>query len=226
MSLTYVSQSTIPNSGKGLFARKTIKKGTVIAEFKGKILRKVDDESEDSNSMVDFQDGFVLVCDETDVAASFANDFVQFPTTRRKLMESLRSNTPFYSIHPNATRNSNIDLDTANHRAFLVASTKIRCGKEIFTHYGFNYWFLKEISTLGFLEEQEIKENGFPETLHQYPGFLSYLKLVHPDHVKIISKIAADQSGVLICLADGSKKIYTGMTNRTPYKRWGDHMRN
>jgi hypothetical protein len=139
MSLTYVSQSSIPNSGNGLFARKTIKKGAIIAEFKGKIVQKGDDDSEDSNSVVDFQDGFVLVCDGTDVAASFANDFIQFPTTRRKLMESLRSNTPFYSIHPNATRNSNIDLDTAHHRAFLVASTKIRCGKEIFTHYGFNY---------------------------------------------------------------------------------------
>jgi hypothetical protein len=219
MSLTYVSQSSIPNLGKGLFARKTIKKGAVIAEFKGKIFPKgVEEKKNDNDSMIDFQDGFVLVCDESDEAASFANDFIQFPTTRRKLMESLRSNEPFYSMQPHANRNSAIELDIPNHRAFLTANKKIQGGEEIFAHFGFIAWFMKEVTTLGFLQEQEIDEHGFPETFHQYPGFISYLKLVYPNYVSISAHIANDYSGSLICvtLKDG-KDYCLEIPNYKPY---------
>ncbi len=133
--LTYVKQSTIPEYGKGLFARSTIKAGHVIAEFKGNLQRK---NMKQLRSAIEFNDGLVLVCPNND-RASFANDAVFFPTTKRHLVDALQSEEPFYPIHPAAALNAQLAPDDEEHRAYLFARRDIKKDEEIFLSYGF--WF-------------------------------------------------------------------------------------
>jgi hypothetical protein len=207
---TYVSESTIPQSGKGLFATRRITRGSVIAEFKG-VLLKPGKGTTNSRSTILFPDGYKLSCDETD-QASFANDCICVPpqATRRKLMEALRSTTtPFFQLHPKARLNAQMIVDDKEHRAFLVASKKIRQGEEIFLHYGFAYWFAKEIEEKGFLQEAEIDANGFPESFHQYPAFRNYLKLVFPDMKGIRVSTTSTHSLVTVYFCSSSAETCT-----------------
>lgn len=86
----YEKESSVPNIGKGLFAKTNIKKGSIIVEFKGK-LRKPNEHSliKDGRSNIYFEDDYVLECPENDLA-SYANDAINFTRKRRKLMETLR----------------------------------------------------------------------------------------------------------------------------------------
>jgi SET domain-containing protein len=212
-SKTYVSYSNIPNSGLGLFAKTTIKKGAKIAEFKG-ILKSPDQDVADKRSNILFNDGWMLSCPETD-RASFANDCICVPLERRKLMESLKSTTtPFYEMHRKSNLNASISLDDGNHRAFLVSNKNIKKGDEIFVHYGFVFWFTRELEN-GFLQEDDIDEHGFPETFHQYPAFLNYLKLVFPDYTKITAQVSddGDESMVTVQLQDLSTRYFIPIPN-------------
>lgn len=173
-------QSTIPGIGNGLFAIVPIEKGSIIAEFKGK-LRNPGEKLTSDRSNIYFNDEHILECNPSDLA-SFANDAIKFPETRRQLMTSLRSDEPFYKLNPNCSINSSIKLNDKLHRAFLIATRNIKQGEEIFNHYGFSYWFSTEITKLGFSKEEEIEQNGFPSMIFEYPGFLNYVRLVYPEY--------------------------------------------
>lgn len=174
-----IKASSIPDSGKGLFALKNFKKGQIILQFTGK-LHKMGEHCNNGRSNIYFNDGFYLQCYSND-KASFANDPIKFELKRRKLMESLKSPDPLYKCHQNAKVNAEIKINDNLHKAFLLASTDIDIGEEIFCHYGFNYWFTKELC-LGFLGEDEIEKNGFPENIFKYPAFANYLKEFYPSH--------------------------------------------
>jgi len=173
-----VNKSTIPNAGQGLFATVDIPPKSIIAEFKGRV-RKPDEDVKENRSLIRFADGYFLECPDTDLA-SFVNDPISFPTARRKLYETLESEAPFYQLHPNASVNSYIKLIQPKHRAFLVATTSIPTGTEIFCHYGFNQWFMKEFLN-GFLLEEKMDSNGFPPRLYTCPAFKSYINTFYPD---------------------------------------------
>jgi hypothetical protein len=36
------------------------------------------------------------------------------------------------------------------------------------------YWYKTEIKKVGFLQEDEIDKNGFPDNIYDYPAFISY----------------------------------------------------
>ena len=213
----YSKDSTIPAFGKGLFAQTNITKGSIIVEFKGK-LRHPDEQTTSSRSNIYFNDEYVLECPQNDLA-SFANDAINFTGTRRKLMKSLHSDQPFYTKHPNTKINATIKINDNLHRAFLIATENISANEEIFCHYGFIYWFKQEITISGFIEEDEIEENGFPEKIFEYPAFLSYIKHFYPDYVSHEIKPFRDTFDFIIHLSDGqcvivnmenfSKKIQT-----------------
>lgn len=179
----YVDKSTIPTIGNGLFANKNIKKGSVIANFKGK-LRKPGKHINNHRSNISFDDKYILDCAENDLA-SYANDIINFTKTRRKLMETLRRNEPFYKKHPNSKINSEIRIDNDLHKAWLVATDNILIDEEIFCHYSFCYWFCIEISQIGFLQEDEIEQNGFPEKIFEYPAFNQYIKEFYPKMIDL-----------------------------------------
>lgn len=170
--------STISNIGDGLFSNIDIKKGSIIIEFKGK-LKKQGCASKRSNIL--FNDGFFLECPVTDLA-SYANDAINFTGIRRKLVEALCSREPFYTKHSGINVNAEIKLNDKLHRAFLIATRDISVNSEIFCHYGFMYWFQQELA-LGFLQENEIEENGFPEKIFEYPAFTSYIKHFYPEYI-------------------------------------------
>ncbi|AGF85722.1 hypothetical protein QJ854_gp060 [Moumouvirus goulette] len=94
----YIGESTILNSGKGLFTKTNIKINSVIGEFKGK-LRQNTSQIKNPRSIVYFNDNTFLEC-SPDNLASFANDCINFPGKPRKIIEALESDKPFYIKHP------------------------------------------------------------------------------------------------------------------------------
>ena len=202
-----VKDSTVPNIGKGLFAKINIAKDSVIAEFKGK-LRKPKEKLTSGRSNIYFSDEYILECGTND-QASFANDAINFTKTPRKLMKSLESSMPFYTKYDNAIINASIKLNNNLHRAFLMASDDIKAGEEIFCHYGFPYWFVQEITTVGFLQENEIDKNGFPNNIFEYPAFESYLKNFYPKYTHFEVNPFRDGHDVILHFNDGYKNLIT-----------------
>lgn len=197
----FVKDSNIHSIGKGLFANTNIKKGSIIIEYKGK-LRNPEEKPTSSRSNIYFNDEYILECPSTDLA-SFANDAINFTKKRRQLMKSLRSEEPFYIKHQNAKVNAEIKINDNLHRAFLIASDDISINEEIFCHYGFMYWYKTEITTVGFLQEDEIDKNGFPDKIFEFPGFMSYIKEFYPKYVSHEVKPFKKNYDVILHFNDG-----------------------
>lgn len=178
----YVKESTIPNIGKGLFAKRNIKSDMIIVKFTGK-LRMPHEKILSSRSNIYFVDGYVLECPISDLA-SFANDAIDFIKESRQLIKALQSTDPFYKKNNNTQINSYIKTNSKLHQAYLVSIRDIKENEEIFCHYGFQYWFKKEITEIGFLQEIEIEQNGFPEKIFKYPAFVNYLYEFYPKNIR------------------------------------------
>ncbi|MBK5280122.1 MAG: SET domain-containing protein-lysine N-methyltransferase [Bacteroidia bacterium] len=119
-----VKKSTIPGSGKGLFTKIRIPKGTRIIEYKGKVVTWKDVEK-----MADYRNGYVFYFNskycidawETKKSiAGYANDAMGI--TR---VEGLRNNSEYV---------------TEKKRCFIEASKDIPAGSEILVGYGADYW--------------------------------------------------------------------------------------
>jgi uncharacterized protein len=197
----YVSESTIPNIGKGLFAKTPIKKNSIIVEFKGKLIKPTDNVTS-NRSLIRFSDGSFLECGPSDLA-SFTNDPIQFPTARRKLYEALEKEDSFYCMNNSSTNNSYIKLNEKLHRAFLVALDDIDKDAEIFCHYGFAYWFMKEF-TNGFLYEDRLDKGIFPK-LYDYPAFKLYVNTFYPTFTEFkVAEYDSGETDVIICYAESN----------------------
>ena len=179
MEKTYVKESTIPNCGKGLFANKFIKEGQIIEYYTG-ILKKKNIIGTRSN--IYFDDGTIMQCFDND-KASFANDAIKFDNKRRKLMETLKSEIPFYDTYPNICINAEINIINKRKKAYLKATKDIKPDEEIFCHYGFKYWLIQELQ-YGFLQEEEIEKNGFPDNIFHFPAFKKYVEKFYPDCIQ------------------------------------------
>ena len=201
----YAKESLVPNIGKGLFAQVNIKKGSIIAEFKGK-LRSPGEKCSSPRSNIYFNDEYVLECPANDLA-SFANDAINFVKQRRCLMQSLKSLEPFYTKHLGANVNAHIKISGKHHRAFLIADSDIKINEEIFCHYGFIYWYKQEITNVGFLQEDEIDENGFPDDVYNYPAFLAYIKEFYPQYVSHEVKPFKNNYDVILHFNDGTHLV-------------------
>lgn len=198
-------QSNVKSYGKGLFAKILIKKGSVIAEFKGR-LRNPDQKCTSNRSNVKFVDNYVLECDSNNLA-SFANDAIDFPQTRRQLMATLKSDQPFYNKHPGTDINAAIKTNAKRHKAYLIAETDIDPGTEIFCHYGFPFWFQTELRQ-GFLQEEEIELGGYPDDIFKYESFAAYIRTFYPNSVKFEVKPYGDYYDLIIDLTDGTKVLF------------------
>jgi hypothetical protein len=204
--LTYVKESTVPGLGKGLFAKKDIASGQTICEFTGTV-SKYHDEPMVGQVTITFADGYELHCDP-DSKANQAQDPIIFQkpgqVKRRRLMESLKNtDKPFYDIHENCTLNSTIFLDNLKHKVFLISESYIKKDDEIFCHFGFPHWFTEELK-IGFLKEDEIEQNGFPKTIHQYPAFENYLKKFYKDYLRMKVKVSNKETRIKILLNKGT----------------------
>lgn len=120
-----VDVSTIPNSGKGLFAKKDFKKGEYICKFTGdyidgKELEKRDVGGARSAYFIYIDDDTTLDVYDSKCLAKYANDAEGFRKIRGK------------------RNNSTLTQDGKN--IYIQATKDIDAGDEIFVGYGKDYW--------------------------------------------------------------------------------------
>jgi len=213
----HIANSTIPNSGKGLFASVPITKMSIISEFKGTI-RASNEDVVSNRSLIRFGDNHYLECKSNDLA-SFTNDPIMVPTVRRKLLETLESAEPFYRMHPMACNNAYIKLNEKSHRAFLVAVQDIPKDAEIFCHYGFSYWFMTEFCK-GFLYEERLDINGFPTQLYNYPAFKLYVSTFYPTFSEFkVVEYETGETDVIICYGEATAQTVIHLDNYSSMMR-------
>jgi uncharacterized protein len=134
-----VKKSTIPKSGKGLFTKKFIPKGTQIVEYKGKISSWKDVKDEDGKN------GYI------------------FYVTRNHVINALPMKTAL-ARYANDARGlvrikgltNNCDYITYGKKAYIESKKDISPGAEILVDYGTDYWkVIRENIRMWAKEEKE-----------------------------------------------------------------------
>ncbi len=120
-----VKTSQLPNSGKGLFTKKDIKKGTLIIEYKGEII----DWKEYEKRVERDEDGYLFFINKKRCIdafntpqhkARYANDAAGIGRVK-----GLRNNSVYKII---------------DNKCYIVATRNIKAGEEIFVSYTKEYW--------------------------------------------------------------------------------------
>jgi uncharacterized protein len=135
----FVKRSTIPNSGKGLFTKKFIPKGTRIVEYKGKISPWKDVKDEDGKN------GYIFYVNRNHVidAKNAKSALARYANDARGVVRI-----------KGLTNNCDYVLD--GKKAYIESKKDIPAGSEIFVDYGKDYW--KVISDNINLWKQEEKD--------------------------------------------------------------------
>jgi hypothetical protein len=119
----YVKKSSIPNSGKGLFTRKTIPKGARIVEYKGVISSWKDVKDEDGKN------GYIFFVNRKHVINA---------------LPTLKALARYANDANGLTRvkglTNNAEYETEGIKAYILAKREIPAGAEIFVDYGSDYW--------------------------------------------------------------------------------------
>lgn len=118
-----VKKSTIPNSGKGLFTKKFIPKGTRIVEYKGRISSWKDVKDEDGKN------GYIFYVTRNHVinALPVKSALARYANDARGLVR-IKGLT------------NNCDYITDGKKAFIESKRDIPAGAEILVDYGGDYW--------------------------------------------------------------------------------------
>ena len=140
----HVKKSQLPGTGKGLFTKIDIQKGTRIVEYRGFLHRWKDIKHEDGHN------GYLLYINPNAVInaqgtlkligryANDANGIVR--------IEGLRNNSEYVTV---------------GSRCFITATKNIRKGEEIFVRYGKEYWDLvKRIKKVGVSRKEVERRTG------------------------------------------------------------------
>jgi uncharacterized protein len=138
----FVKKSTIPNSGKGLFTKKFIPKGTRIVEYKGKISTWKDVKDEDGKN------GYIFYVNRNHVINAL-------PTTKplARYANDARGLVKIKGL------TNNCDYVTDGLKAYIESKKDIPAGSEIFVDYGKDYWkVIRENIKLWKQEEKEAKQ--------------------------------------------------------------------
>jgi uncharacterized protein len=119
----FVKKSGIPNSGKGLFTKKFIPKGTRIVEYKGKISTWKDVKDEDGKN------GYIFYITRNHVinALPIKSALARYANDARGLSK-IKGVT------------NNCDYITDGLKAYIESKRDIPAGTEIFVDYGKDYW--------------------------------------------------------------------------------------
>ena len=119
----FVKKSTIPDSGKGLFTKKFIPKGTRIVEYKGKISSWKDVKDEDGKN------GYIFYVTRNHVinALPVKGALARYANDARGLVR-IKGLT------------NNCDYITDGKKAYIESKKDIPAGAEIFVDYGADYW--------------------------------------------------------------------------------------
>ena len=119
----FVKKSTIPNSGKGLYTKEFIPKGTRIVEYKGKISAWKDVKDEDGKS------GYIFYVNRNHVinALPVKTALARFANDARGLVR-IKGLT------------NNCDYVTEGKKAYIESKRDIPARSEILVDYGGDYW--------------------------------------------------------------------------------------
>jgi SET domain-containing protein len=119
----YVKKSTIPDSGKGLFTRKFIPKGTRVVEYKGRISSWKDVKDEDGKNAYIFyvnRNHVINALPTKKALARYAND-----ARGLKRIKGLVNNC---------------DYVTDGLKAYIESKKDIPARSEVLVDYGADYW--------------------------------------------------------------------------------------
>lgn len=119
----YVKKSTIPDSGKGLFTKKIIPKGTRVVEYKGKVTAWKDVKDEDGKN------GYIFYVNRNHVINAL-------PTTKALARYANDAN----GLVRIKGINNNADYETDGLKAYIVTKRDVPAFAEIFVDYGKDYW--------------------------------------------------------------------------------------
>jgi len=119
-----VKKSTLPGTGKGLFTKVTIPKGTRITEYKGKVMTWKEVQAD-----VDDHIGYVFW---------FSNQHVIDAWKTKKGVAHYANDAMGITRVPGVKNNS--EYETEKGRCYIVATRDIPAGAEIFVSYGAEYW--------------------------------------------------------------------------------------
>ncbi len=140
----FVKKSTIPNSGKGLFTKKFIPKGTRIVEYKGKISKWKDVKDEDGKN------GYIFFVNRNHVinALPVKSALARYANDARGLSK-IKGVT------------NNCDYVSEGVKAYIEAKKDIPAGSEILVDYGKDYWkVIRENMKLWAREKKEAEKKA------------------------------------------------------------------
>jgi SET domain-containing protein len=148
----YVRRSTIPDSGKGLFTRKFIPKGTRIVEYKGRISAWKDVKDEDGKNGYIFyvtRNHVINALPTKKALARYANDARGLTRIKGLL--------------------NNSDYVTDGLKAYIESKKDIPAGAEIFVDYGTGYWkVIRENTKIWKAEAKELEKEGKHSKKHHH----------------------------------------------------------
>lgn len=136
----FVKKSTIPNSGKGLFTKKPIPKGTRIVEYKGKKTTWKDVDHDDGKN------GYIYFINRNHVIDAYRTV---------KALGRYANDANGLSKVKGISNNSQY-INDDDYRVYIEAVKDIPAGGEILVKYGKEYW--DQIRTNIRIEEKERKE--------------------------------------------------------------------
>jgi uncharacterized protein len=118
-----VKESTIPGSGKGLFAKQFIAKGTRIIEYKGRITtwKKVQQSP--------VFNGYVYYINRNRVI-----DAMNYKKAFARFANDAKGTTKIKGLKNNCT------YEVEGNKVFITALRDIDAGSEILVSYGKDYW--------------------------------------------------------------------------------------
>ena len=139
----FVKRSGIPNSGKGLFTKKFIPKGTRIVEYKGKVTawKEVKDE--------DGKNGYIFYVNR--------NHVIDALPTKKALARYANDANGLVKIKGIT---NNADYITDGLKAYIESKKDIPAGAEVLVDYGKDYWRVIR-HNMKLVEKENGHRNGF-----------------------------------------------------------------
>ena len=134
-----VKKSTLPNSGKGLYTKKFIPKGTRIVEYKGRISSWKDVKDEDGKN------GYIFY-----VTRNHVINALPVKSALARYANDARGLTRIKGL------TNNCDYITDGKKAYIESKKDIPAGAEILVDYGADYWkVIRENMRMWAKEEKE-----------------------------------------------------------------------
>lgn len=121
--ILFISESTLPGAGKGLFTREAIKKGTRIIEYEGRIRTWKEVENDGVFN------GYVLY-----IKANHVIDASTYETSFGRYANDAQGLTRVKGLTNNA------EYQEDGKKVFIHATRNIPAGAEILVAYGKEYW--------------------------------------------------------------------------------------